>query len=623
MCAIIGCVLNSKSNSKNYFKWLTQGADLMEHRGPDDKGIWWSDNNQVGLGHRRLSIIDLSTSGKQPMENFSRNFVIVFNGEIYNYKELRNFLIKKGYHFNSFTDTEVILNAYQEWGTECLTRLIGMFAFTIYDKIKQIMFCARDRAGEKPFFYSLQEKNFFFSLELKVFLKSSYFSNKINPLSMDCYLAYGYVPGDLCIADKFKKLPAAHALIFDIKKNSLNIWKYWELSKFQILKNTSFDKEDLLSKFQIILEEVVKNQMVADVPIGVLLSGGVDSSLIATIAAQNTNKLKTFTVGFSQFKEYDERKFARIVANFLGSDHVEIEAEDINLNIIKNLSRQFDEPIADSSMIPTFLVSREVKKYCTVALGGDGGDELFGGYKHYDRLLWLNSYSKYLPKKLKKIIASAAKTYLPIGFKGRNWLQSLMTDFKTELPLIANFFDANTRSELVKILNLTTNAENIWKERVPNNLDFIQRLTRMDFENYLTDDILVKVDRSSMLNSLEIRSPFLDQRIVEFAFGKIPSYLKTTESQRKIFLKELAKKILPKELDLNRKQGFSIPLDKWLRSGPWRDFFKAVLSDKNCIFDQAITNKLFVDQNKGHNNSERLFSLVLFELWRQEYSMNL
>jgi asparagine synthase (glutamine-hydrolysing) len=198
-----------------------------------------------------------------------------------------------------------------------------------------------------------------------------------------------------------------------------------------------------------------------------------------------------------------------------------------------------------------------------------------------------------------------------------------MTDFKTELPLIANFFDANTRSELVKILNLTTNAENIWKERVPNNLDFIQRLTRMDFENYLTDDILVKVDRSSMLNSLEIRSPFLDQRIVEFAFGKIPSYLKTTESQRKIFLKELAKKILPKELDLNRKQGFSIPLDKWLRSGPWRDFFKAVLSDKNCIFDQAITNKLFVDQNKGHNNSERLFSLVLFELWRQEYSMNL
>jgi asparagine synthase (glutamine-hydrolysing) len=557
------------------------------------------------------------------MENFSKNFIIVFNGEIYNYENLRNSLIKKGYHFNSFTDTEVILNAYQEWGTECLTRLIGMFAFTIYDKRKQIFFCARDRAGEKPFFYSLQEKNFFFASELKVFLKSPYFSNKINPLSMDCYLAYGYIPGDLCIADKFKKLPAAHALIFDIKKNSLNIWKYWELSKFQIIENTSFDKEDLLSQFQTILEEVVKKHMVADVPIGVLLSGGVDSSLIATIAAQNTNKLKTFTVGFSQFKEYDERKFARIVANFLGSDHVEIEAEDINWNIIKNLSYQFDEPIADSSMIPTFLISREVKKYCTVALGGDGGDELFGGYKHYDRLLWLNSYSKYLPKKLKKIIASAAKKYLPIGFKGRNWLQSLMTDFKTELPLIANFFDANTRSELVKILNLTTNAENIWKERVPNNLDFIQRLTRMDFENYLTDDILVKVDRSSMLNSLEIRSPFLDQRIVEFAFGKIPSYLKTTESQRKVFLKELAKKILPKELDLNRKQGFSIPLNKWLRSGPWRDFFKAVLSDKNCIFDQAITNKLFADQNKGHNNSERLFSLVLFELWRQEYSMNL
>jgi asparagine synthase (glutamine-hydrolysing) len=621
MCAIIGCYINL--NNKKYYNWLERGVDLMTHRGPDDRGTWWSEDNCVGLGHRRLSIIDLSTSGKQPMENFSRNFVIVFNGEIYNYKELRNFLIKKGYYFNSFTDTEVILNAYQEWGTECLTKLTGMFAFTIYDKKKQILFCARDRVGEKPFFYSLQEKNFFFSSELKVFLKSSYFSNKINPLSMDCYLAYGYIPGDLCIADKFKKLPAAHALIFDIKKNSLNIWKYWELSKFQILENTSFDKEDLLIKFQTVLEEVVKKQMVADVPIGVLLSGGVDSSLIATIAAQNTNKLKTFTVGFSQFKEYDERKFARIVANFLGSDHVEIEAGDINLNIIKKLSCQFDEPIADSSMIPTFLVSKEVKKYCTVALGGDGADELFGGYEHYDRLLWLNSYSKYLPKKIKKIIASAAKKYMPIGFKGRNWLQSLMTDFKKELPLIANFFDTNIRSELVKKLNLTINAENIWKERVPSNLDLIQRLTRMDFENYLTEDILVKVDRSSMLNSLEIRSPFLDQRIVEFAFAQVPGYLKTTKSQRKIFLKELAKKILPKELDLNRKQGFSVPLNKWLRSGPWRDFFQSVLSDKNCIFDQAITNKLFANQNKGYNNSERLFNLVLFELWRREYSMNL
>jgi asparagine synthase (glutamine-hydrolysing) len=623
MCALIGYFLNSKLNSKNYFEWLTQGTDLMAHRGPDDKGIWCSDDNQVGLGHRRLSIIDLSNSGKQPMENSTKNLTIVFNGEIYNYKELRDTLVEKGYHFNSLTDTEVILNAYQEWGTDCLSKLSGMFAFTIFDKIKKIFFCARDRAGEKPFFYSFLNNNFFFASELKVFLKSNLFFKNINHHAMDCYLAYGYVPGELCIAEGIKKLPPAHALTFDINNKILKIWKYWKLSKFQISKNLDKNHDDLLEEFEILLEDTVKKQMVADVPVGILLSGGVDSSLIATMAARTSKKVKTFTVGFQKYKEFDERIYARIIANHIGSEHLEMDAGDISLDLLKKLAYQFDEPIADSSMLPTYLVSSLIKKHCTVALGGDGGDELFGGYKHYDRFLWRNKYSKFLPKSFKKLISKISLDLLPIGFRGRNWLQSLSRDINLGLPLIPNFFDAKTRSDLVKNSSGVTNAENIFQDRVPENINFLERMTRMDFENYLPEDILVKVDRASMLNSLEIRSPFLDQRIVEFAFGKIPSYLKTTELERKIFLKELAKKILPKELDLNRKQGFSLPLNKWLRSGPWRDFFQSVLSDKNCIFDQAITNKLFAGQNKGYNNSERLFNLVLFELWRREYSMNL
>mgnify|MGYP001232584163 CR=1 FL=1 len=621
MCAIIGYCINSES--KKYSDWLIKGTELMSHRGPDDKGLWWSDSKCIGLGHRRLSVIDLSIHGKQPMQNSMKNQVIVFNGEIYNHKDLRGILIKKGYHFNSLTDTEVILNAYLEWGTDCLTKFNGMFAFVIYDKIKKIFFCARDRAGEKPFFYSYKNKNFFFSSELKVFLKSSLFSKKINHQSMECYLAFGYVPGELCIADDVKKLSPAHAMIYDTNKNTLKVWRYWELPKPQISRNLKSKVDGLVDEFESLMENAIKKQMVADVPVGILLSGGIDSSLIATIASKSSSKIKTFTIGFDKFKDYDERHQSRKISNFLGTDHFELDAGDISPDIIKKLAYQFDEPIADSSMLPTYLVSSLVKKHCTVVLGGDGGDELFGGYKHYDRLLWCNKYLGWLPNRFKKIIANTATEYLPIGFRGRNWLQSLNSDFKKELPLIASFFDRKIRGDLVKDNSWLINAESIWKDRAPKNMDFLDRLTRMDFKNYMAEDILVKVDRASMLNSLEIRSPFLDKNIIEFAFGQVPHSLKANTSERKIFLKILSKKILPPDFDLQRKQGFSIPIAYWLKSGVWKNYFKDILFDEQCMFDKKIIKKLFHGQDKGFNNSERIFSLGLFELWRREYLMKL
>ena len=621
MCAIIGYSINSES--KNYSDWLVNGTELMSHRGPDDKGLWWSDNKCIGLGHRRLSVIDLSAQGKQPMQNIMKNQVIVFNGEIYNHKDLRDTLIKKGYHFNSLTDTEVILNAYLEWGTDCLSKLNGMFAFVIYDKIKKIFFCARDRAGEKPFFYSCINENFFFSSELKVFLKIFFFSKKINHQALDCYLGFGYIPGELSIVNNFKKLPPAHAMIFDVNKKKLKVWKYWELPKFQISGNLNLNEDSLIDEFEVLMESAVKSQMIADVPVGILLSGGVDSSLITSMAAKSSSKVKTFTVGFDQFKDYDERTQARMISKYFGTDHYELNAEDIKPDIIKKLAYHYDEPIADSSMVPTYLVSNLVNKHCTVALGGDGGDELFGGYKHYDRLLWYRKYLGWLPKKFRKQIANLTSEFLPIGLKGRNWLQSLNCDFKTEAPLIASLFDRKIRGDLVHDSASLINAESIWKDRVPKNLDFLERLTRMDFENYLTEDILVKVDRASMLNSLEIRAPFLDKNIIEFAFGRIPSSLKANTFERKIFLKKLTKKILPAEFDRQRKHGFSIPLKNWLKYGSWKIFFQEILFDEQCIFDKKIIKKLFNNQNKGFDNSERIFSLVLFELWRQSYSMKL
>jgi asparagine synthase (glutamine-hydrolysing) len=371
------------------------------------------------------------------------------------------------------------------------------------------------------------------------------------------------------------------------------------------------------------MESAVKSQMVADVPIGILLSGGVDSSLITSMAAKSSGKIKTFTVGFDQSKDYDERSQARMISKYFGTEHNELNAEDIKPDIMKKLAYFYDEPIADSSMVPTYFISNFVNKHCTVALGGDGGDELFGGYKHYDRLLWCKKYLGWLPKKFRKQIANLTSEFLPNGFKGKNWLQSLDCDFETDVPLIASLFDRKIRNELVNDSSSLINAESIWKDRAPKNLDFLERLTRMDFENYLTEDILVKVDRASMLNSLEIRAPFLDKNIIEFAFGRIPSSLKANTLERKIFLKKLTKKILPAEFDRQRKHGFSIPLKNWLKHGRWKIFFQEILFDEQCIFHKEIIKNLFNNQNKGFNNAERIFNLTLFELWRREYSMKL
>lgn len=620
MCGLVGITSSAPLVSRN---WLTVGRDAMTHRGPDDAGEWWSADGRVGLAHRRLSILDLSPGGHQPMRDAVRGLTFVFNGEIYNFRELRAELEQRGYAFRSNSDTEVVLAAYDAWGTDCLARLNGMFAFALYDARQQTVFLARDRAGEKPLFYHLTRGTLHFASELKALFADPSLPRRIDPKSLDCYLAMGYVPGDRCILQGYNKLPPAHALLFDLNSGTAKVWRYWqvpdltpEAAKGQV------NELGLLDELEALLEDSVRQQLEADVPLGVLLSGGVDSSLITAMAVRASTKVKTFTIGFPGHGALDETEHARLIARHFGTDHTELVAQPTTANLIPRLARQFDEPMVDSSMIPTFLVSQLVRQHCTVALGGDGGDELFGGYGHHSRLLWMQQRLALAPFPLRAVVAAAAERLLPVGLKGRNWLQGLGVDLKYGLPLIANYFDASTRRQLMSHQDgWALTAEQIRRGRVPAHTDLLQRATRMDFQDYLAEDILVKVDRASMMNSLEVRAPMLDYRMIEFAFAKVPSHLKATPQDKKILLKRLTARVLPPEFDRQRKQGFSIPLAEWLRAGPFRELFNQVLLDEQCLFDRDAVRALLKGQDLGRSNGERLFALVLFELWRREYGI--
>lgn len=619
MCGILGVVSNFPIEQR---AWLLKGRDAMTHRGPDDAGEWWSDDKRVGLAHRRLSIVDLSPAGHQPMNDVTGNLTIVFNGEIYNYLDLKQELEGKGYRFKSHSDTEVILSAYLEWGTECLSRLNGMFAFALYDARLQKIFLARDRAGEKPLFYAHANGELRFASELKGLMADPAFNHSINFEALDCYLSMGYVPGEHCLIQGVNKLPPAHAILFDCAVGTIKVWRYWNLPEQDAFPAASQREEvELLDELEVLLEDAVRRQLVADVPVGVLLSGGVDSSLITAMAVRQSSKVKTFTVGFPGFDKYDETPHARLIAQNFGTEHIELEAGDIGPDLLSVLARQYDEPMIDSSMVPTYLVSQMVRQHCTVALGGDGGDELFGGYAYYNRLLWSQQKFGWLPMALRKPLAIGG-SLLPTGFKGRHTLQSLGSDFSRELPVVAAHFDPLARRQLLGGIDFCSPvAEKIRGDRIPQATDLLQRITRMDFNNYLPEDILVKVDRASMLASLEVRAPLLDYRLIEFAFGRVPSSLKTTVNQRKILLKRLAACVLPPEFDLQRKKGFAIPLPDWLKSGAWRDMFYEVLLDQQCLFDRNAVGLLLQGQDSGKHNSERLFGLMLFELWRREYQI--
>ena len=556
------------------------------------------------------------------MQRADTGLSIVFNGEIYNFAELRQELQQLGHGFRSHSDTEVLLAAYAQWGTKCLSQLNGMFAFALFDAPRQQLFLARDRAGEKPLFYRLEGGSLVFASEMKALLANPALPRSIDLEALDCYLAMGFVPGDGCILQGYSKLAPAHAMTFDLREGATRVWRYWQLPELEPV--ATVDETTLLDELEALLEDAVGRQLVADVPVGILLSGGVDSSLVTAMAVRRSRQVRTFSIGFPSHGKLDETPHARLIARHFGTEHVELMAEPTTVDLLPTLARQFDEPMVDSSMFPTWLVSHLVRQHCTVALGGDGGDELFGGYGHYSRLLWMQQRLKPVPARLRHGVAWAAEHLLPVGFKGRNYAQALDVDLQRGLPLIASYFDQTMRNRLLSgYPDHVRVAEMIHQARVPVQADLLQRATRMDFENYLADDILVKVDRASMLNSLEVRAPLLDQHVIEFAFAKVPSHLKATEKQKKILLKRLAARLLPPEFDQQRKQGFMVPMAEWLKAGPFRELFWDTLNSSNCLFHPKTVQNLLAGQDRGRNNGERLFALVQFELWRESYGASL
>ena len=611
MCGIVGGVARNTIQETN---WIQDSLELIEHRGPDGQGIWSSYDGKVVLGHRRLSIVDLNASSSQPMSK--DGYHIVFNGEIYNYDIIRRELIDLGVSFNSTGDTEVVLAAFAQWGKHSLEKFKGMFAFVIFNERENKIFAARDRAGEKPFYYFLDKEAFYFGSELKTILKAPGKELFIDKKSLTSYLSLGFVPGSQCLVEGYKKLNSGNYLTLDLNNWSCSVNEYWSLPEQDHGK--SMNDVQLEEKVISLLQNSIRGQLKADVSVGVLLSGGLDSSIIAALASKVSGDVKTFSIGFEEGSDFDESPYAKQVAEFLGTEHTLLRADNNLASKLPEFIKHFDEPIIDSSMFPTWLVTNLVKKHCTVALGGDGGDELFGGYNHYSRLLNISKLSRFIPSFLKKKIRSLMIASLPVGFKGRRYLVELFSNITNEIPRAATYLYEYDINRLVKCKLPKQHS------RPRFTKDLIHDLLQLDFKEYLKEDILVKVDRMSMMNSLEMRAPFLDHELISFAFKEIPSRLKVNRGLSKILLKEIGAKLLPLDFNINRKQGFSIPIDSWMREGHLRIFFEEyVLHNQDSLFKPREVKKLVTRHDRGYNNGELLFGLTLLEMWRKEYGISM
>jgi asparagine synthase (glutamine-hydrolysing) len=618
MCGIVGIASAIPGIDQSA---LTAMRDTVSHRGPDDKGLWRSADDQVGLAHRRLAIIDLSAAGRQPMVSASGRSHVVYNGEIYNYRDLRRELESLGRRFRTASDTEVLLEAYEQWGVGCLDRLNGMFAFGLSDAASRRLLLARDRAGEKPLFYRHAEGRLTFASELKALLRDDRVPRRLNHEALEHYLAFGYVPDGMCLLDGVRKLPQGHALLYDQESDTLETWAYWRLPAREGAPHARTDDE-LADELDELLADSVRLRLIADVPVGIMLSGGLDSSLVTATAARVADRrVRTFTISFPGHGAYDEAPYARAVASHFGTEHVEIAAEPATVALLPELARQYDEPIADSSMVPTYLVSRQIRRHATVALGGDGGDELFGGYPHYGWLQSQERVRRYVPAPIRRAVR-AAGLRLPLGFRGRNYVLGLGLDAAGSIAQFNLYFDADARRRLLRRAPAATgrSPEAFKVALCAGGGSVLQQATSVDFQTYLVDDILVKVDRASMLASLEVRAPWLDPRLIDFAF-RLPDRLRATSRERKVLVRALAARRLPASLDLERKQGFSLPLDAWFK-GDWGRFVEEVLRDAEpSLFDRRFIDTLLQAQRRGLGNTQRLFSLTIFELWRRHYGV--
>ncbi|PIR89749.1 asparagine synthase (glutamine-hydrolyzing) [bacterium (Candidatus Gribaldobacteria) CG07_land_8_20_14_0_80_33_18] len=623
MCGICGKIYFNKNKlvANGEIKKMT---DVLSHRGPDDQGIFI--DKQVGLGHRRLSIIDLSPLGHQPMSDAEGKIWLVHNGEIYNFLELKKELEKDGIKFKSKTDTEVIIYLYKKYGIDCLKHLRGMFAFAIWDKEKQQLFLARDRVGKKPLKYYFDNNCFIFASELKAILKNPEVKKEPDFGAIDEYFTYQYVPHPKTGFKNIYKLPPAHYLIIKLNPKEIRSQKYWELNYSEKLDLSEKEWEEKITEK---LTEAVRLRLVSDVPLGAHLSGGIDSSLIVGLMAlQSKEPIKTFSIGFKE-SEYNELPFARLVAKKYKTNHLEFIIEPKTIEILDKIVYHYEEPYADSSALPSWYISELTKKYVTVALNGDGGDENFAGYTRYNAMK-LYCQLKHLPfkKNLKKINQFAYQiTKKRIFQKGYRFLNSWSSgsNLIDSFLKIVSYFNQEEKNLIYtdefkqKIQNSRWHSFIEKKFKEAEKLDWLDKLLYVDINSNLADDLLVKVDIASMAHSLEIRSPFLDHEFLELT-AKMPSDLKMKGHNKKYLLKKIAEKYLPEECIKKQKQGFSVPLEHWFRKQLF-DYLKNELLDKKFLdfgFKKEGIEKMLSDhKNYRQNYAYQFWTLLFLKKWLQ------
>ena len=602
-------------------------CERMKHRGPDSEGLWTDE--QVALGMRRLSIIDLAT-GEQPVYSEDRSVVVVMNGELYNFREVREKLEKQGHRFETNTDTEILPHLYEEHGLDLLEHLNGMFAFALWDKRRKKLFIARDRFGEKPLYYGTFDGQLIFASELKVLLAHPSVKTEIDTDALRRYLSFDYVPAPFSIYKNIYKLPAAHFLT--VEKGEVKVQRYWNL-KFHKNGNTpSF--EEASRQLGELLSDAVKMRLVADVPLGVLLSGGVDSSTVAAFAArQASEKIKTFSIGFEE-DSFDESKHARRVARHIGSEHYEEKLSvEKAADLISEIGSWLDEPLSDGSLIPTYMLSRFVRRHVTVALGGDGGDEIFAGYPMYYGHKMARVYDS-LPRILKNNVIEPIVNNLPVSTK------NLSFDYKAKRFVAASKYDTVTRhhtwfgsfsiDEQQLLLSkdvLAKTCGDIYKGakdllKICDATNEIEQMQFLDMNFYMAEDILTKVDRASMAVSLEVRAPFLDPRVAQFA-ASLPLEYKLKGKKGKYILKKAIEPLLPKSILERPKKGFGIPIAEWLK-GRLNPLMHDLLAPERLkdqgLFNEKFVSKLISEHEKNiASHHKQLWTLLVFQLWHDKF----
>jgi asparagine synthase (glutamine-hydrolysing) len=599
----------------------------MLHRGPDSEGLFVT--RGAALGMRRLAIIDLIT-GEQPVFNEDRSVTVVLNGEIYNYREIRDNLEKLGHTFRSASDTEVLPHLYEEYGDEMVQELNGMFAFALWDSVRQRLLIARDRFGEKPLYWGIFDNTLLFASEPKVLLAHPSVKPSLNLQALRQYLSFDYVPAPLSIYEGVNKLPAAHRLV--LQDGKITVEPYWRLS---YRTNSRVPSEpEAAEQLRELLADSVRMRLVSDVPLGVLLSGGVDSSAVAALAvAASTEAVKTFSISFAE-SSFDESAYARGVAKFLGTDHHE-ERLSANLaaNLVGEIGSWMDEPFSDPSLVPTYLLSRFTRKHVTVALGGDGGDELFAGYPMYAGHRWAEIYKR-VPQFLRGGIVEPLVRLLPVktknlslDYKALKFVTGAKYDTVARHHVWFGSFTPEEQQLLLSADALAMTESDIYRQARElvedcDSTDLVTRMQSLDTKLYLAEDILTKVDRASMAVSLEVRAPFLDPRVAEFA-ASLPPHYKLRGQKTKYILKKSVDQLLPRFVTRRSKKGFGVPVAEWLKV-KLRPLARDLLSPERVrragVFNPEFVTKLLDEHERGiANHRKPLWTLLMFELWHESF----